>query len=60
MTEKLAKAPAVGDVLPAIEIPITLQRLVMEAGANRDFSLMHHDSAVARQQCLLAKVVKFI
>ena len=48
MTEKLAKAPAVGDVLPAIEIPITLQRLVMEAGANRDFSLMHHDSAVAQ------------
>ena len=38
----------VGEVLPALSIPITLQRLVMEAGANRDFSLIHHDSAVAR------------
>ncbi len=39
---------AAGMELPAISIPITLQRLVMEAGANRDFSLIHHDSQVAR------------
>ena len=39
---------AVGDVLPSISIPVTLQRLVMEAGANRDFSLIHHDRDVAR------------
>lgn len=39
---------AVNDELPSIEIPITLQRLVIEAGANRDFSLMHHDAGVAR------------
>ena len=38
----------VGAELPAISIPITLQRLVMEAGANRDFSLIHHDGNVAR------------
>ena len=38
----------IGDELPSIEIPITLQRLVMEAGANRDFSLMHHDVGVAQ------------
>jgi acyl dehydratase len=37
-----------GDELPAISIPITLQRLVMEAGANRDLSLIHHDSSVAQ------------
>ncbi|MFK8047033.1 MAG: hypothetical protein AB8B81_01240 [Halioglobus sp.] len=37
-----------GDELPSIDIPITLQRLVMEAGANRDLSLMHHDGDVAR------------
>jgi len=37
-----------GDQLPTIAIPITLQRLVMEAGANRDLSLIHHDSNVAR------------
>jgi hypothetical protein len=39
---------AEGTALPAISIPITLQRLVMEAGANRDFSLIHHDTGVAR------------
>ena len=37
-----------GAELPAISIPITLQRLVMEAGANRDFSLIHHDTKVAQ------------
>ena len=39
---------SVGDQLGPIEIPITLQRLVMEAGANRDFSLIHHDKDVAQ------------
>ncbi len=37
-----------GDALLQISIPITLQRLVMEAGANRDLSLIHHDNAVAQ------------
>lgn len=37
-----------GDTLPEIAIPITLQRLVMEAGANRDLSLIHHDSKIAQ------------
>ena len=37
----------VGDVLPAISIPITLQRLVMEAQGNYDLSLMHHDKRSA-------------
>lgn len=36
-----------GDELPVVSIPITLQRLVMEAGANRDLSLIHHDASVA-------------
>ena len=39
---------SIGQELPAITIPITLQRLVMEAGANRDLSLIHHDGDVAR------------
>lgn len=39
---------SVGDELPSVSIPVTLQRLVMEAGANRDFSLIHHDRDVAR------------
>ena len=38
----------VGDELGPISIPVTLQRLVMEAGANRDFSLIHHDRDVAK------------
>lgn len=38
----------VGQELPEISLPITLQRLVMEAGANRDLSLIHHDRDVAR------------
>jgi acyl dehydratase len=42
------KSVTVGDELTPISIPVTLQRLVMEAGANRDFSLIHHDRDVAR------------
>jgi acyl dehydratase len=37
-----------GEQLPGISVPITLQRLVMEAGANRDFSPWHFDHVVAR------------
>jgi hypothetical protein len=37
-----------GDELSPVSIPITLQRLVMEAGANRDLSLIHHDTRVAQ------------
>jgi hypothetical protein len=38
----------VGDELPSISIPITLQRLVMESGSNRDLSLIHHNKEVAQ------------
>ena len=48
MSHETAAIPVVGECLPEISIPITLQRLVMEAGANRDFSLMHHDGAIAQ------------
>ena len=37
-----------GEPLPPVSVPITLQRLVMEAGANRDFSPWHFDVDVAR------------
>jgi acyl dehydratase len=37
-----------GDEIPSISIPITLQRLVMEAGSNRDLSLIHHNKEVAQ------------
>lgn len=39
---------AVGEEIPEISMPITLQRLVMEAGSNRDFSLIHHNGEVAQ------------
>jgi hypothetical protein len=47
-TDRSFSAIQVGDELPPLTIPITLQRLVMEAGANRDLSLIHHDTGVAR------------
>ena len=47
MTHRRHVAQSSGDAAE-ISIPITLQRLVMEAGANRDFSLMHHDGSIAR------------
>jgi acyl dehydratase len=37
----------VGLEIPPISIPLTLQRLIMEAGANRDFSSIHHDYEAA-------------
>jgi acyl dehydratase len=43
-----ARDVAIGDQLPEFVVPITLQRLVMEAGANRDFSPWHFDAEVAR------------
>lgn len=33
-----------GDELAELELPLTVQRLVMEAAANRDFQPMHHDA----------------
>ena len=39
---------AVGDALPPLVVAITLQRLAMEAGANRDFARIHHDPDEAR------------
>ena len=38
----------VGQSTHQVSIPVTLQRLVMEAGANRDLSLIHHDGDAAR------------
>ena len=38
----------VGAEIPEISMPVTLQRLVMEAGSNRDLSLIHHNKEVAQ------------
>ncbi len=39
-----------GDELDRVEIPITVHRLVVEAGANRDFAQIHHNTEVAQAQ----------
>jgi acyl dehydratase len=41
-------AVSVGEKLPAVAFPLTVYRLVMEAGANRDFNSIHHNSEYAR------------
>jgi acyl dehydratase len=40
---------AVGDALPPFTVAVTLQRLVMEAAANRDFAPLHFDGQFARE-----------
>lgn len=37
-----------GDGLPPFPLALTLQRLVMEAGVNRDFAPIHHDREIAQ------------
>ncbi len=37
-----------GDDVPEVVFPITIQRLVMAAGANRDFNGMHHNREIAQ------------
>lgn len=38
----------VGTLLPPFVLPLTVQRLVMEAGVNRDFAPIHSDRELAR------------
>ena len=37
-----------GDEIDSVSFPITIQRLVMEAGANRDFAPIHHNREIAQ------------
>ena len=37
-----------GTELPEFAVPLTIQRLVMEAAANRDFTPIHHDREITR------------
>jgi acyl dehydratase len=39
-----------GDSVPPVVTNITVQRLVIEAGANRDFTPIHHNSQIAQSQ----------
>ncbi|GAA3742273.1 acyl dehydratase [Spinactinospora alkalitolerans] len=47
-TRRLFDDVAVGDELPAVAYPLTVYRLVMAAGANRDFNSIHHNTEYAR------------
>jgi acyl dehydratase len=38
-----------GEELPSVAYPITVYRLVMAAGSNRDFNSIHHNTAYARR-----------
>lgn len=38
----------VGEQLPEVSIPLTVYRLVMAAGSNRDFNSIHHNTEYAR------------
>ncbi|WP_201791376.1 hypothetical protein [Aeromicrobium sp. PE09-221] len=38
----------VGEQLPTVRLPLTVYRLVMAAGSNRDFNSIHHNSEYAR------------
>lgn len=38
----------VGESLPGVEYPMTVYRLVMAAGSNRDFNSIHHNTEYAR------------
>jgi acyl dehydratase len=39
---------SVGQAVPAVRFPLSVYRLVMAAGANRDFNSIHHNSEWAR------------
>jgi acyl dehydratase len=38
----------VGDEIPTFEMALTVQRMVMDCGVNRDFAPIHHDREIAQ------------
>lgn len=38
-----------GDEVPAVEFPLSVYRLIVEAGANRDFNSIHHNTEYAQK-----------
>jgi acyl dehydratase len=48
MTRRLWDQVAVGDSIGSLDFPITVSRLVIAAGANRDFNAIHHNADFAR------------
>lgn len=48
LTGKRFEDVAVGEQLPEVSIPLTVYRLVMAAGSNRDFNSIHHNTEYAQ------------
>ncbi len=48
MAQRLWDRISEGDAIGTLQFPITVYRLVMAAGANRDFNAIHHNSEFAR------------
>ena len=48
LTGRFFEDVSVGEQLPVVEYPLTVYRLVMAAGANRDFNSIHHNTEYAR------------
>jgi len=48
MTQRHWEDASAGELIEPVEFPLTVYRLVMAAGANRDFNAIHHNADVAR------------
>lgn len=48
VADRVASDVGVGEVLVPVKFPLPVLRLVMEAGANRDFNLIHHNTEFAQ------------
>ncbi len=48
-TQRYWEDVAEGDDVPAVAFPLSVYRLVVEAGANRDFNSIHHNTEHAQQ-----------
>lgn len=48
LSGKYVEDVTVGEVLPQLDIGLTVYRLVMAAGSNRDFNSIHHNTEYAQ------------
>jgi acyl dehydratase len=48
-TQRYWEDIAEGDEVPAVSFPLSVYRLVVEAGANRDFNSIHHNTEYAQK-----------
>lgn len=48
MTQRYWEDVAIGDTLAPLAFPLSVYRLVVTAGANRDFNAIHHNSEFAK------------